>query len=428
MPKFIGTKNGKIQVISDKSFNSEYLTILELPSTLENIPVEKLILEYVVKEGKISHKNERRNLKDIKIAIITNFMSKCGLSTYMENLLNAMAPLLGNFKLFIEHNEQPTGPLTKLADHTLREDQIVGCWKRGEKLDQLVTAIKEYDPDIVFINHEFGLFPNARYFLALMTQLNNYRVIGIMHSTFHHRDKTICEAAIPEIVVHLEGAKKILQEEKGLANKIYVIPHGCSPCDNKERLWNLYKSEMTFVMSGFGFRYKNFQAALEATFILKEKYPNVFFTGLFSESPYSQLEHQKYYDELMEMIHKFGIENNVALIRGYQSDESLDSFLRVNKVALFPYVSIKNHGVQGASGGARLAMSKGIPVVSTSIPHFSDLPTIKADTPELMAAVIEKLCLKKGAAVEQVEKQNKFLEANSWKVVAEYYKRICEAT
>jgi glycosyltransferase involved in cell wall biosynthesis len=426
MSKFIGIKNGKIQIISDSIFVNDNLQILELPQTLEKMSPEKLLLEYVVKNNTIFHKDERKNIKDLKIAIITNWKMRCGISTYGEQLLNKLIPKLGDFKIFAEHNEHPTGASNKLDDITFDESKVEYCWKRGENLKELISKIKEYDPDIIWCNHEWGLFPVARHWLSFLTQLSHYRTIVTMHSTFHHRDKSICEAAIPEIIIHLDGARQILEQEKCISSKIYMIPHGCTPCTNHERLWNLYKSNMTIVMSGFGFKYKRWESALEATAILKEKYPNVFFTGLFSESPFAKFEHQKYYDELMNLIATLKIEDNVSLIRGFQSEQSLDSFLRINKVALFPYVSAAGHEVQGASGFARLAMSKGTPVVSSSIPHFHDIPTIKADTPQQMADAIAQLCLNKADIDRQVKIQNEFLEVNSWDNAALKYIKIFE--
>ncbi|MFT2588457.1 hypothetical protein, partial [Escherichia coli] len=85
---------------------------------------------------------------------------------------------------------------------------------------------------------------------------------------------------------------------------------------------------------------------------------------------------------LMCLIDELGIQENVALIRGFQSEETLDSYLRTNQATLFPYISHPSHEVWGASGAARIAMAKGLPVVTSSVNHFSDLPTIKADSGE----------------------------------------------
>ncbi len=229
---------------------------------------------------------------------------RCGIATYSESLWPHVAKHMGDYKLFIEKNDVPTGDVHKFGDVTLNESQVVACWKRGESLKDLVKELKDYNPDVIWFQHEFGLWPNASYWLSMMSQLSNYRVIVTMHSIFHHRDKTIVEAAIPEIVTHLEGGRKLLKEEKGLSSKVHVIPHGCDKFDN-ERLWNFYKTDKTFLQFGFGFRYKGWENAIRATAILKEKYPDVFFTGLFSESPYAETEHKIYFNEAFKKMWPF---------------------------------------------------------------------------------------------------------------------------
>ena len=77
--------------------------------------------------------------------------------------------------------------------------------------------------------------------------------------------------------------------------------------DDKER----DKSEKTFMQFGFLFRYKGWQLALETVGLLKEKYPDIFFTGLCSESPYAKVEHQIYYNELMELASRLNIKENI---------------------------------------------------------------------------------------------------------------------
>jgi glycosyltransferase involved in cell wall biosynthesis len=425
MARYIGVKHNRICVVSDNIFNNSGLDVIEIPPELSHISPTDLLTTCVVKNGQIKCKCSRKPAKQLKIALVGNWKMRCGIATYSENLWPEVAKHVGDFKLFIEKNDIATGDIHQFGDMTLSDAQVSVCWKRGESLQKLVQELKEYDPDIIWIQHEFGLWPNASYWLSMMSQLSDYRIIVTMHSIFHHRDKTIVEAAMPEIVSHLEGGKKLLKEEKGLSSKVHVIPHGCYKFDN-QRLWNFYKSEKTFMQFGFGFRYKGWENAIRATAILKEKYPDVFFTGLFSESPYAKMDHQIYFNELMNLIGELGIQENVAILRGYQSDEVLDSFLRTNQATIFPYVSHPSHEVFGASGAARMAMSKGLPVVTSSVNHFSDLPTMKADTPEEIAKALEMIFTVPGAKEKQLQEQISYLNENTWEKIGLRYIQIFE--
>ena len=426
LSRFIGIKNNSIKFISSEEIVSDdtSINIIEIPTQYQNLSFEEIITNFRIGTS-LKPKRSITNANKLKVAFVGNWKMRCGISTYSENLWPEVAKKVGDFKLFIEENPTPTGPVNIMGNTSIPIDKVVSCWKRGEPLDRLISEIKAYDPDIVWIQHEFGIWSNAGYWLSLMSQLSNYRVIVTMHSVFHHRDKTIVEAAMPEIVVHLEGAKKVLKEEKCLTSEVYVIPHGCYNLDN-EKLWNFYKSDHTFMQFGFGFRYKGWELAIKATECLKRKYSDVFFTGLFSESPFCKADHQIYYDELMNLVNEFDLSNNVAIIRGYQSDASLDSYLKTNQAVLFPYVSHASHEVFGASGAARMAMSKMCPVVTTNVNHFSDLPTLKADTPEDIAEALNSMFSNPLAREDQIEKQLKYVVDNSWDNIAARYLAIFE--
>jgi glycosyltransferase involved in cell wall biosynthesis len=420
--RFVGIKNGNICIISDTMFNSNELQVLELPAELKSVSFGELVLSYKLKNGQFINKSAAKKVSEMKVAFVGNWKQRCGIATYSENLWPYIAKRVFDFKLFIEKNENKTSSAVQFG-----EDKIVECWKRGQPLQDLIDKIKAYDPDVIFIQHEYGLWPNAGYWLSMMSQLSEYRIIVTMHSIFRHKDKTICEAAIPEIVTHLQGGMDVLKNEKKIPGKVYVIPHGCDPCLDKNKLWNFYKSDRTFLQFGFGFRYKAFENSIKAAAILKQKYPDVFFTALFSESEGNMIEHRLYYNELMSLAKTLNVQENIAIIRGFQSDETLDSYIRTNQAAVFPYVSSEEHMVWGASGAARYSMSKAIPVITSSVNHFSDLPTIKADTPEEMANALELLFNNDENKKTQIEKQLKYIEENSWEKIAIRYCSLFES-
>jgi hypothetical protein len=418
--RYVGAKHGSICIVSTSPIitDDSNVSIVEVPNEHDDVSSSELFTGFRVHGNEIRAKKRLLKPSSMKIAFVGNWKMRCGIATYNENLWPEIAKHVGDFKLFIERNDAPTSPINVIGDVAVPADKVLPCWKRGEPLSELVAAIKAYDPDIVHIQHEFGIWPHAGHWLSLMGQLNDYNTFVTMHSVFHHRDKTIVEAAMPNIIVHLEGAKNVLKNEKGVPGNVFVIPHGCNLITNKDRLWNFYHTEHTMVQWGFGFRYKNFENAIETTNVLKAKYGDVFFTALFSESPFNAIGHQTYYDELVQLTNRLKLNDNVAIIRGYQSPTSLDCYLRTNRIALFPYVGSIEHEVFGASGAAREAMTKMLPIVTTNVNHFSDLPTLKGDTPEQLASEIDKMWSNPLAYKQQVERQATYVEENSWSNVA----------
>ena len=353
---------------------------------------------------------ERSSVKpasQLRIALVGVYRIQCGISTYAEQLFPKIAEQVLECKIFAEH-----------AEGAIEEENVVRCWTRNEPLSDLIAKIKEFNPDIVYVEHEFGIFPNARYWLAFVAQMQEYRLFIKQHSVFYHKDKLVCEACVPEIIVHTEIGRRVLLE-KGVTASVHVIPHGCTPCVDTKRFWNLYHSAYTIVQFGFGFEYKGWENALKAIAILKPTFPDVFYTGLFSESKFNKILHQNYYNKLNALIHELGIEHNVAIIRGYQSDASLEAYLKTNQVAIFPYVMNGEHTVYGATGATRLAMTAGIPTIASNVPQFDDMETVlpRPSNPEELAQEIEAMFGSKGVREKQIEKQNKFLQDNSWENV-----------
>lgn|SRR5271166_965455 len=417
MPRWVGLQNTNVCIVS----GSQFRDAIEVPEALDGVSTEELMAHWQVSpSGDFTSKHARKRACELKIAFVGNWSQQCGLSTYNEKLFPEIAKHVGDFRLFIEENDHPTGDNTQFGDGYIAEDKIVTCWRRNESTKVLAEKIKEYNPDIVLIGHEWGLW-GARPWLSLMCQLQKYRVITIAHSIFHHPDKVICEAAMNEIVVHLDGAKDVLKNDKKVNAKVCVIPHGCDKRSDKPKPWNFYRSEHTFMQSGFLFAYKGYDNSIRAVAILKEKYPDVFFTGLLSESPHATIEHASLYNQLASLVEELGVQDNVSLIRGFQSKEVVDIYLGVNKAAVFPYISNGANEVYGASGQARGAMARSVPVITSSVPHFSDLPTIKANSPEEMAIELDKLFSSNNNVEWQINRQNKYVEENSWEITAQRY-------
>lgn len=402
------------------------MEIIEVPIELEHISSQELIACCRIVNGKLIYKMAKKPAKDLRVALVSNWKQACGISTYAQHLFPELVQHVGEYKLFVEYTTNPTGNINQVGDQVV-PDNVMMCWKRGEPLQELVQAIKDYEPDLVLINHEFGLWSNACHWLSMMTELSDYRVIVVMHSVFpDHYDKMIYEASMPELIVHLELAQYNLKQIKQVNARVHLIPHGCYPIGDQRQLWNNYKSQHTFVQQGFGFGYKNFAASIRTIALLRDKYPDVFFTGLISESPHNKAAHQIYYNELVQLSRELGVQGHVALVRGFQPDNIIDSYLRSNQIAVFPYLSVPGHEVYGASGAARVAMSAGIPVISSSIPHFSDTPTIKANGPEQMAAELDRLFCSPELRQQQISKQNEFVIANSWANIAQRYISVFE--
>lgn len=369
----------------------------------------QIIQRYQVKDNAVCRRSVGR--KGLRCAFVSPYGIECGISTYSEWLWKAIGSRVGDYRIFAERADC-------FADE---ENKIKRCWTRGQPLTELLSQIIAYDPDVVFIQHEYGIFNNARYWMAFISGLGNTPSFITLHSVYAHTDKVICEAPIKNAIVHTELARDCLIQ-KGFTGKVHVIPHGCLEPQPKKNLFDFYKSKHTLLQFGFGFRYKGWELALETVSILKKSLPDIFFTGIFSTPAYSTTELDQYYDEILELINKLDIRENVAIIRGFMQQNVLATYLRMNKVALFPYQQKPGHEAFGCSGAARIAMAYGVPIVTSDAPLFHDLRAVapRAVDAESLASIVSTLFIKDMARI-QVKTQDKFLTDNSWDITAERY-------
>src|SRR5581483_1229220 len=312
MGMYLGYRQKRTVTVSDREFVSSDLRVIEAPA---GIDAKDLLLNYEIWRGKVVSKTEAKDPKSLRVAFVGVYNIRCGISTYAEALFPAIGALVGESRIFAEKDGTPS------------TEQVVRCWERGKPLLELIDAIHAFDPDIVLVQHEYGIFPVARHWLSFLFEMQHYKTYVTLHSVYKHKDKTICEAAIPNIIVHTNIGKSILKDEKKVPGKVTVIPHFCVPCVSDAKYWNIYQSPHTFMQFGFGFRYKGWEQGIEVVDRLKGEFPDIFFTGLFSESEFSRSMHDEYFYQLYDLVRKKNLTQHVAIIRGYQSDETLDSYL-----------------------------------------------------------------------------------------------------
>ena len=357
---------------------------------------------------------EKKPLSELKVAGICNWGDQCGIATYTEQLIPELCKHVKEVKIFAEFMEG--------------NSDVERCWKRGESCVDLVKRIIAYEPDVVFIQHEFGIFPKATHFLKLLEMLDGIPYVITLHSVYEHLDKTICTSYIKNIITHNPNGKKCL-ESMGHRNQVFLLPHGCNVYDDVQQLWNIFQNEKTIIQFGFGFDYKGLDQAIEAVSILKnrsEEFKDIFYCFLCSESNHTRSIQTRYYNTIRELVDAKGLQDNVVVLRGYLSEQHMQNFLRTAKLAVFPYKNDPNNTVYGASGAVRKAMSNGIPVIASDCHLFDDLDGVlpRPSTPEELADEIEKVFTQHEYKADLLKKAKNFVTENSWEKMGQRYAEI----
>lgn len=415
---FVCVKNGIIKAVSESRIRIADTKTFET-SDLDLSDPKSLV-------GKKVKLGASRPLSSLRVAFICNWGDFCGIATYTQALVSSLRGVVGELKIFAEKTETDTS--------NDDGDNVVRCWTRGDSMLSTIEQVLAFEPDIVHVEHEFGLFPKATHFLKMLEALGEVPYIVTLHSVYEHLDKSICTAYIRNVLVHSEVAKSVLLG-LGHSSSVYVIPHGCVVHSDVSELWNIFRTDYTVIQFGFGFGYKGVDIAIEAIKILKEtdpKFKDIFYCYLCSENPHTKNAHDDYYSYLKEKVAAAGLSEHVAIMRGFLSDKLIRNFMRTAKLAIFPYQTDPNNCVYGASGAVRHAMANGVPVIASDSHLFDDLEGIlpRISNASTLASEIDRVFSDSKYKSDLVEKSLAFLRSNDWSVTAarhvEIYRQVIE--
>lgn len=388
--------------------------------TVHNVDIKETKTEWHRLIGKKFNLGGVKDIKDLRIAFVCNWNDNCGISTYSQFLVDALKNKVKELHVFSEKGE----------DRTDDPPYVTRCWQRGASLKGLIDKITSWSPDYIIIQHEFGIFPKATYFLQLLQGIEDIPYVVTVHSVYEHLDKAVCTSAINNIVVHSEQGKDVLRK-LGNSNNIFVIPHGCVKFSEEERkeLWNIFQTPYTIVQFGFGFFYKGVDRVLDAIHYLKKsdsKFKEIFYCYLCSDNCHTSVVHSQYYDFLVKKIDELNLHDNAVIIRKFQTDQIIKNYLRTAKIAVFPYVGNPNNMVYGASGAIRVAMACGTPVIASSCHQFDDLEGVvprPANFAEL-ADEIDEIFSNEDYKKSILKKIDVYINNNTWDITADRYLKI----
>lgn len=382
---------------------------LEIPDGLDPLDV---IANYEVRDGSFQKKLDFSDPSVLKVAMVTSYGINCGLATYAKYLCDEMRPLVKDLRIFAEEAEEA-------------EPGVIRSWRRdGTGYDELFKQIKEFEPDVVYIQHEYGCFAHGAKWNTLVGHLASlYRTVVVLHSVYEHPDKLIFEAPCPEIIVHSASGRDLLKTRGINHCSIHHIPHGCFTSKTMETKFSKMESKEVIFQYGFGFEYKGWDQVIDIVDRLRVSHPEVTYIGVFNISQFSKEFGNGYHSRLMKRIRDRGLEKHIVLHKGFRSDEVLLSYMKQSSINLFPYWNHPEWRVHGASGAIRLALASGTPTVVGDVPFFNELKghVPVCDTIEDYVAELSKLLSDKAHRAEVLESTQKFINERSWDKIAQHY-------
>ncbi len=315
-----------------------------------------------------------------RVLVLTSYPPRvCGIATYTQDLVTAL-------------NRTFTGPyrytVCALEDGHVPRDYPIEVTHRlntSDAEDHVRLAFDlDHDPRIkqVWVQHEFGLYNGGHgdYLLQFLSVV--HKPIAI---TFHtvlpapsvERKAMMCALAdrAGDVVVLTERSARILREDYAIpGEKISVIAHGTHPVKwrDKQRMKEKYGLQDRQVLSTFGLlsSNKSIETAMDALVAIKERSPNVLYLVLGRTHPeVVRQEGEMYRESLLRKVVELGLQDHVRFVDRYLELDELLEYLQLTDVYLFT----SKDPEQAVSGTFAYAMGCGCPVISTRIPHASEV-------------------------------------------------------
>ena len=300
----------------------------------------------------------------MRIAYISTYPpTECGIATYTQYLSESIASKGKEIRI--------------LAQIGAKGDEVFEVYTPQDKdiAAKLFFHVERLTPDIVHVEHEFGLFGDQRGVqiveFLIRCNLSDTPVIVTLHTVFEdlkYVEKVILQHILnlsSGIIVHEKFQEEILKKTYTCPNPICVIPHGVREVgrvSNAKELLGL-EGKKVLLLAGYMRSTKNFEKIISLLPKLVEKNKDMV---LLMASRSRINEYSEYTDQLYHSINLHKLRSHVKILFGKFPQYTLDTILSAADVMALPYVK------GGQSGVLAQASALLLPVVTSDLKSFKD--------------------------------------------------------
>ena len=244
------------------------------------------------------------------------------------------------------------------------------------------TRITQARPDVVCVEHEFGIFGGhaGEHLLTLLEAIDR-PVVSTLHTVLeapNDDQRRVFERLISRssrLIVMAERGREMLRRVWGVDDaKIEVVPHGAP--DRPLADTAPFKSDLGFegreLLFTFGLLSPNkgIETAIRAMPAIVAARPKALYAVLGATHPHLIAnEGERYRDSLLALAAELGVADHVRLIDDYVETPQLLEYLQAADVYITPYLNRE----QITSGTLSYAAALGKPIVSTPYWHAEEL-------------------------------------------------------
>ncbi|MBW2219292.1 MAG: glycosyltransferase, partial [Deltaproteobacteria bacterium] len=242
---------------------------------------------------------------------------------------------------------------------------------------KIFNAAIKVTPDIVHIQHEFGLYGelDGIAVLELIYRLKSTGtpVIATFHTVQEEADfrkglilKTMCRE-LDGIIVHGQKHADILKTVFDAdPSKIFLVPHGAREMNlipDASKQLNLERKKV-LLLAGYFRPTKCFDMIVDIFPYIVEKVPDAW---LVISGKLRVLEFSSYRTMLFNKINNSIVKDRIEVFRGQFPQKTFDTVLSAADILVLPYTSGAQSGIMSH------AMTFGKPVVTSNLPAFVEI-------------------------------------------------------
>ncbi len=357
---------------------------------------------------------------------------QCGIGTYSQKLGRELAKQ--HRVTVLAEVELKTGPSTRKDG----EITVLPLWNRKAPYDapfglgQLLKRIKGAGklPDVIHVQHEFGLFPDSEGLGTFLLGLQDLGVQTVV--TLHtvkpkpHGTSLYTSLLCTDVIVHTAGAAACIVGERSMdPRQVRVIPHGVDVIDSAgsspiPRIAE-DKDGPYFLVPGFVSKSKNHKEILEGWALYKADHRpgRLFIVGECRDSFYLR--------DLENLVSGEDLSGSVQIVDRFMPDHVLAGWYAGATAVVLGCGKDSPYSASGQHAGA---ISHRKPVIAKAVPIYEPVGGVLQyrDGPELARCLRAVMSMEESPLRDVLfEESTRLAKARAWSNVVKQHVTVYES-